>query len=86
MVGVILYPGLTVWISFHTVVSLQSCAGYSPESLREEHHPEIYLWAVCSNAPQLYYLRAQPWGGEREQWGALSFSFTFNVLFVTLSI
>ena len=28
-----------------------------------EHHPEIYLWAVCTNAPQLYYLRAQPWGG-----------------------
>ena len=48
-----------------------NCAGYSPESLRGEHHPEIYLWAVCSNAPQLYYLRAQPWGGEREH-GVLS--------------
>ena len=29
MVGVILYPGLTVWISFHTIVSLQSCSTIS---------------------------------------------------------
>ncbi len=27
--GVILYSGLTVWISFHTVVSLQSCSTIS---------------------------------------------------------
>ena len=62
-----------------------NCAGYSPESLRGQHSSQRFI-SVCSNAPQLYYLRAQPWGGEREQWGALSFSFTFNVLFVTLSI
>ena len=29
MGGVILYPGLTVWISFHTIVSLQSCSTIS---------------------------------------------------------
>ena len=44
--GVILYSGLAVWISFHTVVSLQSCSTIS--SLEEVElvtaRDELIFW------------------------------------------